>query len=166
MRHIYETLGNTFVLDLAATGKLYQATFEGKTVSVELLRAEGNRLDLLIDGQPCSAYVTRDGAKRWVTGNGQTLVLANASQMGTSAHSLEPAGKLTAQMTGLVRAVMVAEGDPVKKGQTLAVIEAMKMESKLAAPFDGVVKMIKLTVGQTVERDQVLIEITAESSAS
>ena len=63
----------------------------------------------------------------------------------------------------MVRAVLVTEGEQVRKGQTLAVIEAMKMENKLSAPFDGTVKKINLVVGQTVEREQALIEIIRES---
>ena len=167
MQHIFEYQGNTFTLDLAGSGKVYTATVDGKTVSVELVRSEGNRLDLLINGQACSAYVTRDGAKRWVTVNGQTFVLANPGQVSnTDAHSSKLSGELTAQMTGVVRAVLAAQGEPVKKGQTLAVIEAMKMENKLVAPFDGVVKMLRIKVGQTVEREQVLIEITASDEKS
>ena len=161
MKHVYEYQNQPFTIDMASGAKIQQAAFGGKTVTVELLRADGPRLDLLIDGQPCSAFVTSDGDKRWVTVNGQTLLLVSASgARRVSAHPAQSEDRLTAQMAGLVRAVMVAEGQPVKKGQTLAVIEAMKMENKLSAPFDGVVKTIKLKVGQSVERDQLLVEIS------
>ena len=156
MKHTYEYQNRPYTIDLQ-TG---QAVFDGKTVSAELLRIEGARLDLLIDGRATSAFVTQDGEKRWVTVDGQTLLLTRASAIHRAGSSAGlPENQLEAQMSGLVRAVLVAEGEQVKKGQTLAVIEAMKMENKLSAPFDGLVKKINLKVGQTVERGQVLIEI-------
>ena len=45
------------------------------------------------------------------------------------------------------------------KGQTLLVLEAMKMEIRIQAPMDGVVKKLLVKQGQTVEREQVLVEI-------
>ena len=62
-------------------------------------------------------------------------------------------------MPGQVRSVAVGVGDVVKKGQTLAVIEAMKMEIRIQALKDGVVSALLVQVGQTVEREQILIEI-------
>jgi biotin carboxyl carrier protein len=160
MKHTYDYRSRPFTLDLVSSGKFYTAAFNGKNVRVELLGVEGARLDLLIDGQPCSAFVSQDGAKHWVTVDGQTLLLVDSNlSRDTISHSLHVDGQLVARMSGLVRAVMVSEGQSVKKGQTLAVIEAMKMENKLTAPFDGQVKMIKLAIGQSVERDQVLIEM-------
>ena len=69
------------------------------------------------------------------------------------------AGELTAPMPGQVRAVNVIEGESVMKGQTLMVLEAMKMEIRIQSPMDGVVKSLAVKVGQTVEREQVLVEI-------
>jgi biotin carboxyl carrier protein len=55
--------------------------------------------------------------------------------------------------------VNVSAGDAVTKGQTLLVIEAMKMEIRIQAPMDGVVKTLSVKQGQIVEREQVLVEI-------
>ena len=63
-------------------------------------------------------------------------------------------------MPGQVRAVNVSEGDSVTKGQTLLVLEAMKMEIRIQSPMDGAVKKLLVKHGQTVEREQMLIEIT------
>ena len=58
-----------------------------------------------------------------------------------------------------VRTVNVREGDTVTKGQTLLVLEAMKMEIRIQAPQDGVVTKSFVEQGQTVEREQILMEI-------
>ena len=62
-------------------------------------------------------------------------------------------------MPGQVRAVNVSEGDAVTKGQTLLLLEAMKMEIRVQAPRDGMVVSVKVKQGQTVEREQLLITL-------
>jgi propionyl-CoA carboxylase alpha chain len=64
-------------------------------------------------------------------------------------------------MPGLVVAVPVKPGDRVFRGQTLAVLESMKMESDVASPVDGVVAEVNGTVGQTVEAGDVLVRFQA-----
>jgi len=152
------TFENTSV-DLTPSGKGYAATVGDKSVFVEVLRAENGKLDLFIDGQRVIAYVSSDGAKRWVTVNGQTLMLTQSSGAKRSGVRHDHVGELAAPMPGQVRAVNVKEGDIVTKGQTLLVLEAMKMEIRVQAPFDGMVKSVAVKIGQTVEREQILVEI-------
>ena len=146
-------------LDLIPNGEGYFVTLDDKTVSVEILRAENGQLELLIDGKRVIAYVSSDGAKRWVTVNGRTLVLTKSSGAKRSGGKHDHTGELTAPMPGQVRAVNVREGETVTKGQTLLVLEAMKMEIRIQSPMDGTVKKLSLKQGQTVEREQVLVEI-------
>jgi biotin carboxyl carrier protein len=154
--HISETIS----LDLTPSGKSYRAVIGDETLSVEVLQAEGGVLGLLIDGKRITAYVSSDGPKRWVTINGQTIMLTKSSSAGRRGHGgHHAAGELTAPMPGQVRAVNVSEGDAVTKGQTLLVLEAMKMEIRIHAPQDGMVKKLFVKQGQTVEREQMLIEI-------
>jgi biotin carboxyl carrier protein len=149
----------TLELTPAGSGKSYRVDVGGKTVNVEIIRAESQRLDLLIDGKHVTAYVSSDNAKRWVTVNGQTFVLTKASGAKRRGAGHEHASELAAPMPGQVRGVNVSEGDGVTKGQTLLVLEAMKMEIRIQAPRDGVVKKLLVKQGQTVEREQILIEI-------
>ncbi len=136
----------------------YFAILDGKTVVVQILRAENGRMDLLIDGERIAAYVSSDGAKRWVTINGRTVMLTKTSGAKQGVRH-EHAGGLIAPMPGQVRSVAVGVGDVVKKGQTLAVIEAMKMEIRIQALKDGRVTALHAAQGQTVEREQILIEV-------
>ena len=147
-------------LELTPSGKTYRISSGDETAEVELLRAENGKLDLLVDGRPVSAYVSSDGAKRWVTVNGRTYQFTKQSGRRTAAGGHHhAAGELTAPMPGQVRAVNVSEGDEVTKGQTLIVLEAMKMEMKIQAPMDGVVSSLSVEAGQTVEREQLLIVV-------
>jgi biotin carboxyl carrier protein len=150
----------TIPVDLTPSGKSYRATIGDKSFDVEILRTEDGKLDLLINGKRMTAYISSDNAKRWVTVDGQTFVLTKSSSARDRGHGHHhTAGELTAPMPGQVRAVNVNEGDTVTKGQTLLVLEAMKMEIRIHAPQDGVVKRLFVNQGQTVEREQVLIEI-------
>ena len=146
-------------VDLTPTGKSYRATLGGKTVDVEILGAQDGHLDLLIEGEPVTAYVSSDNAKRWVTINGRTFLLTKQSGSRRVGAKHDQSGELTAPMPGQVRALNVSEGEAVVKGQTLMVLEAMKMEIRIQAPAEGKVKKLFVKQGEAVEREQVLIEI-------
>ena len=152
---------DTQTIDLtpAGSGKRYRATVGDKTVEVEIVHSQAERLDLLIDGEHVTAHVSSDGAKHWVTINGQTIVLTKSSGAKRRGAGHDHASELAAPMPGQVRGVNVTEGDVVTKGQTLLVLEAMKMEIRIQAPSDGKVKKLYVKQGQTVEREQILIEI-------
>ncbi|HYK75633.1 MAG TPA: acetyl-CoA carboxylase biotin carboxyl carrier protein subunit [Daejeonella sp.] len=64
---------------------------------------------------------------------------------------------LKAPMPGLVLKVLVAEGDEVKKGDNLLILEAMKMENIIKAPADVKIKSIKISDKQIVEKNEVLL---------
>ena len=146
-------------IDLTPQGKSYRATIGNKVVEVEIVRAEGGQLELLIDGARVTAFVSSDGAKRWVTINGQTVMLTKSTGAERRGSSHDHGSGLAAPMPGLVRSVNVVEGEAVAKGQTLMLLEAMKMEIRIQAKNAGVVKKLLVKQGQTVERDQVLVEI-------
>ena len=66
-------------------------------------------------------------------------------------------------MPGRITSLAVAAGAAVSKGQTLATLEAMKMEHALVAPFDGTVGQVDCAVGQQVTEGQVLLSLDAGS---
>lgn len=152
------TFDNT-TLDLTPIGKAYRVTLGEQTVEAELLHAENGRLELLIDGKRVSACVSSDGTKRWVTVNGQTSMLTKTSGAKRKSSGHDQGAGLVAPMPGLVRSVNVVEGEAVVQGQTLLVVEAMKMEIRIQAKAGGVVKKLLVQPGQTVERDQPLVEV-------
>lgn len=80
---------------------------------------------------------------------------------GASAENTGPA-PLVAPMPGLVVRINVEAGDPIRAGQPLVVMEAMKMENELRSTSDGVVRAVRVRPGEAVEKGTVLIEL-AES---
>lgn len=66
---------------------------------------------------------------------------------------------LKAPMPGLVVAVPIEEGQEIKKGQVLIILESMKMQNELKSPRDGIISSIKVKPGESVEQKQIILNI-------
>jgi biotin carboxyl carrier protein len=73
---------------------------------------------------------------------------------------------LKAPMPGLVVAVPVSEGQQVEKGQTLLVLESMKMQNELRAPHAGTVARLRVKAGESVQQKQILLNVAAASQST
>jgi biotin carboxyl carrier protein len=121
------------------------------------------RLDLEWEGRRLRAYVARSGQRRYVSLGGDAWTLQPPDPRRAARTGAGPAGGgLTAAMPGRVLDVLVAEGDIVQKGDTLVLLEAMKMELRILAPAAGQVSRVLCSAGQVVERGQVLVEVDDE----
>jgi biotin carboxyl carrier protein len=79
-------------------------------------------------------------------------------QMGLSNLQSAKVSEIKAPMPGLVLKVFVSNGDEVKKGDNLFILEAMKMENIIKSPSDVSIKNIKIVPGDKVEKGQVLMQ--------
>lgn len=79
-------------------------------------------------------------------------------QMGMSGAASAKVNHIKAPMPGKVLEVKVTAGDTVQKGDSVLILEAMKMENVIKAPGAGKVKTVKVNQGESVEKNQVLIE--------
>lgn len=117
-----------------------------------------------VGGDAFVVEVEPEGGPPIVTGRSEGAV---RTPSGTTPHPTEaPAGSpapgetaIIAPMPGLVIRYLVGEGDPVKRGDPVLVLEAMKMENSLPAPADGRVKRLTRQAGDTVARGDVLAVI-------
>ncbi len=66
---------------------------------------------------------------------------------------------VTAPLPGLIIDILVSENASVKSGQTIAIMEAMKMENQIKAPHDGIVKKIYFSKGESISEGDVILEI-------
>ncbi|GAB4045345.1 acyl-CoA carboxylase biotin carboxyl carrier protein subunit [Spirosoma litoris] len=79
-------------------------------------------------------------------------------KMGMSTLASAKINELKAPMPGLIVGISVQPGDEVRKGDSLLILEAMKMENMLKAPADATIKTIRVSKGDRVEKGQVLVE--------
>jgi glutaconyl-CoA/methylmalonyl-CoA decarboxylase subunit gamma len=92
----------------------------------------------------------------------KTPKLIRSAPVGTPPKSMAPAPglkKVTAPLPGLIFKLKVAENSPVKVGDTLLILEAMKMENNILAEITGLVKTIKVKEGDSVLQGDLLMEI-------
>ncbi|MFD7607458.1 acetyl-CoA carboxylase biotin carboxylase subunit [Streptomyces mirabilis] len=118
---------------------------------------------------PGRVSVTLDGVRHtfhragdWLGREGDAWHVRDHDPVAASLTGAAHAGvdSLTAPMPGTVTVVKVAVGDEVAAGQSLLVVEAMKMEHVISAPHAGTVSELDVTPGTTVAMDQVLAVIT------
>ncbi|MFT4062540.1 MAG: biotin/lipoyl-binding protein [Edaphocola sp.] len=80
-------------------------------------------------------------------------------KMGLNMANNKKVEAIKAPMPGLVLKILVTEGQAIKKGEPVLILEAMKMENVFKAPADAVVKAIKIVERKAVEKGEVLIEL-------
>ena len=106
---------------------------------------------------PAGLVAARDGRNVWVHYRGETWRVERVAERPAGAPEEEH--DLTAPMPGKVVKVLVSEGDQVKKGAALLLLEAMKMEHEIRAPRDGAVVKVFRAAGEMVALGDPLVEI-------
>lgn len=112
---------------------------------------------------PRTAWVAASGDARWVFLDGQVFRFEVESK-GTRRHGGTHHGTLSAPMPATVLRVLVEAGAEVKRGDTLIILEAMKMELPIRAGADGVVTAVGCREGELVQPGTSLIEIDEAGS--
>lgn len=80
-------------------------------------------------------------------------------QMGFGTSSGKQVKEIKAPMPGLVLEIAVTDGQPVKEGDRILILEAMKMENSILIHADATIKKVAVVAGQAVEKGQVLVEL-------
>lgn len=164
MKYITTVEGKQYLVEIIddkhvnVNGKLYEVDFE--SVSGQPVYS------LILDGKSHESYIAR-GDENWqvllrgrlypITVEDEREKRLRAAAGGGVAESGEFI--LKAPMPGLVVAVPVSEGQQIKKGQVILILESMKMQNELKAPRDGTVQRVKVKAGESVEQKQTLLSV-------
>jgi acetyl/propionyl-CoA carboxylase alpha subunit len=142
--------------------------YRGAQHTVELLPSGGAAYTAIVDGQtvaaPADALVAKYGSRIWVHLGGRTYKLQRVAGRSAGQATGGTERTLRAPMPGQVRQVLVAQGDVVLAGQSLIILEAMKMEIRIQAPQAAKVAHIAVSAGQTVDKEQTLVELDGEDA--
>ncbi len=140
----------------------YNVQVAGQQHNVELIERDACVMSIVVDGHRQRVTVVAGEADKWwlhVDGLGYSAMFTWESPLPEAGRSLAAEGSLHAPMPGQVRAVYVEVGQNVQSGDTLMILEAMKMEHRIKAPYAGVVAALHFSVGQQVQADSVLLEV-------
>ncbi len=131
------------------------------TLRVDRTRAEGDSVMVEVDGVGGWFAVRRAGDWALVTGLGRTTTLKVLPRHPDASDHGHDHGLVT-PVPGTVTAVLVAPGDHVATGDTLVILEAMKMEHRIKADDDGVVAEVRVAVGDSVDAHHVVAVLEEE----
>ena len=163
---MYSATVNDQVFQIAPSGDGFLV--DGKTVQWDLSKIDEGYFHILLDHQSYRAEVVeKDPAGKAfiikINGRLYPVVLKDKfdvllEKMGMNSNGGAKVNHVRAPMPGLIIQLKVKNGDHVKAGDTLLILEAMKMENIIKAPGDAIVKSVKVAMGEGVEKNQVLIE--------
>ena len=125
-------------------------------VSISRANQHG-RLRVEIAGTLHLAHVTKLGDNWWIHLDGRIHVVRMHEPGSAEDESVE--GGLSAPMPGTILEILVKQGQRVREGQALVVMEAMKMEHRIQAPQAGEITKLHYSVGDRVEMGATLVEI-------
>lgn len=167
MHHAFKLGEAEHNVELSRARDGYRLHIGGREVPVNLhleddgsgvltVRGSSRRIAVAVHGD--DVFVHLDGEAHQLRYEHPLARLAAAS--GGSAED-----NVRAPMPGSIVSVAVKAGDAVKKGQTLLVMESMKMETTIAAPRDGVIATVTYDKGQTFDRDALLLSLESEKKS-
>ncbi len=139
-----------------------------RTLEVDIRLISPQVFSLVLEGNSYQACVAEDKDRLYVSIGGTALMFRRPGaeekrfEMGEGA-AAEGKTVVKAPMPGKVVKLNVAENDAVRRNQTLAIVEAMKMENEIKSPLDGVVKKIHASPGELVDSEKPLLEIEPKS---
>ena len=110
-----------------------------------------SKYKVTVDGKSYDVIVENE------TGEVAGISLPSAEQVSSPAE--KPALEIKAQLPGNVYEILFAAGDQISEGETLIVLEAMKMETPVISPCNGIIKSIEVAKGQIVQSGQVLLTV-------
>ncbi len=145
-------------------------SINGHAYRVDAQSIDGDQIyTFLIDDHSYEIFVNRSetGYDVLVAGERHEVTVEDEytqrlTTLGSKTRGPKGEAQVKAPMPGLVVAVRTEEGQHVKSGQGLLILEAMKMENELRAPWNGTVKSVKVASGQTVDQGQLLLVIAAD----
>lgn len=143
------------------------ATVDGKPFQADVIEYKDGRFHILRNNRSYTAEILQHHVEEKsfvIKVNNSVFTISVRDkyddllrEMGIDITAGKKVNDLKAPMPGLVLKVLVADGQPVVKGDAILVLEAMKMENIIKAPADGVIKKVAVVKGDKVEKNQVMI---------
>lgn len=152
--------------EYSGNGKMV-ATINGKEHSIKIVGLKNSILEFILDNSYKTAKILEFGSSHIkLLMNGEQIILKKHSKLTEILEKSMALGgsssgenKLLSQIPGRVVSIMVKAGDQIKKGDSVIVLESMKMQVAVKAHKDGQVRDTKVKIGDTVSRNDVVAVI-------
>lgn len=154
--------------DLNLNGKKISGTLNEKNVEGDIETINKNEFHLLLNNKSYNIQLIKadySEKKLLIKINGQKYNIDVKDKYDELLHNLgldniaaKKVNDVKAPMPGMILNILVGEGQAVKKGDSLLILEAMKMENILKSPADGTIKKVVAIKGVAVEKNQLLIQ--------
>jgi biotin carboxyl carrier protein len=157
----------TYKIEIDSKDGRFLVKLGGKQYHVDSQPISENCLSLLVDGKAYTVFVAEDKTKRYISVQGEQFCIEEAKSEAETrsvaeSDTLKEIPTISSPMPGKIVKILVGEGDKVKKGQGLVIVEAMKMENEIRSPSAGIVKKINFKQGNLVDTADSIIELEPE----
>jgi acetyl/propionyl-CoA carboxylase alpha subunit len=161
MHHAFKLGDTEHNLELSRSADGYRLHTSGKTIPIDLKTGADGRAWLTLGGEHHEVVIATRGDDVFIHFAGEAYQLRYEHPLKRLADAGHGSAEdsVRAPMPGSIVAVQVKAGDTVTKGQTLLVMESMKMETTIIAPRDGVIATLAYEKGHTFDRDALLLTL-------
>ena len=151
---------------ISQNGSIYHLKIDGKEYHLDVYKVEQGVYSIINEGRSINMEMIEGNASnKYIVNTLQSrceveVIDALARYRNSSRSGIDnEANSISTPMPGKVVKLMVKAGEKKKKGQTVVVVSAMKMESEYKAPFDGTVLYVKVKEGDIIEAHQPMVEL-------
>ena len=154
----------SYRVELVRTGEQWKCKLDGREMPLDVISGQNGVLSLLVQGKSYEVKQEIVGAEASVVVGQERFSATVRDPRSFRSRRRSGAGeqgvmKINAPMPGKVVRILAPVGTQVETGQSVLVIEAMKMQNELKAPKNGVVKKINVAEGAAVDAGQALAEV-------
>ena len=158
----YEHENHVYNVSVERRKNQYFITYDNTEYKVEADEIKPGYLKIKLGDRVIKCVITKGDKDKFVFVEGDVFKVRNIELTGAKKTKKKEEGNLNSPISGKVVSIKVKDGDKVKKGDVLMIIEAMKMEYLIRAPYNGKVKKVNFKENNQIEIGQNTVEITKE----
>jgi len=156
----YEHENHVYNVTVERRKDQYFITYDNTEYKVEADEIKPGHLKIKLGNRVIKCVITKGDKDKFVFVEGDVFKVRNIELTGAKKTKKKDEGNLNSPISGKVVNIKVKDGDKVKKGDVLMIIEAMKMEYLIRAPYNGKVKKVNFKEKDQIEIGQNTVEIT------
>ena len=158
----YEHENHVYNVSVERRKDQYFVTYDNTEYEVEADEIKPGHLKIKLGDRVIKCVITKGDKDKFVFVEGDVFKVRNIELTGAKKTKKKDEGNLNSPISGKVVSIKVKDGDKVKKGDVLMIIEAMKMEYLIRAPYNGKVKKVNFKENNQIEIGQNTVEITKD----